>query len=72
MPYLMWYDDSPARPVEAKIRAAIMAYTVRFGAPPTVVLVSEADAAPAEVDGVVTRTAGTIRPRNFWAGREEG
>lgn len=65
---LMWYDDSK-RPVAIKLRDAITAYTARYGVPPAVAFVNEAEVCAA--DGVAVETRGWVRANNVWLGRAE-
>jgi hypothetical protein len=68
MLFLHWFDDSK-RPADAKLADACAAYTRRFGAPPNVALVNEADAG-AQADGVEVRVTGRIGKHNYQVGRD--
>lgn len=66
--FLMWFDDTPKRTQEDKIRAALAAHLQKFNQPATVVLVNPAEVV--EVSGVVVRGVGTVAKNTVWAGRE--
>ena len=70
MLYLVWYDENPKHSIEQKIVGAIEAFRARYGTPPNVALVSEADAAPAAVAGVATRIERRVSRNNIHVGWE--
>lgn len=70
MLYLHWFDDNPKHSIEAKIADAAQAYQNRYGTPPNVALVSEADNAPATVAGVRTRIEKRVGRNNVQVGIE--
>lgn len=70
MMFLVWYDDSPKKPIADKIQEAIAAYVVRFETRPGLVLVNLADYT--EMSEVMVRSERTVQPNTFWVGREDG
>lgn len=68
--FLMWYDDTPRRPLADKVADARAAYTARWGVAPAVALVNPADAEGQDVPGA--RPAPNIRPNTVWVGQGEG
>jgi len=68
MTYLGYYSDNPKTPVAARIAAGAQAYQDKFGEPPRVVLVSEADAAGLAVEGVVVLVKAWVRKSNYLFG----
>ena len=69
MLYLGWQDDNPKTTPARRIADACAAYARRFGTPPTVALVNEAQLC--EVDGLVVRSAGYIRKDIVWVGENQ-
>lgn len=66
MLFLGWFDDNPKKSVETKVKEGIAAYTERFNAQPTVVLMHQPDMiAYPEIE---VRTEAYIRKHNFWFG----
>lgn len=69
--YLCWFDDSPKTPIAARIEAGRRAYQERFGTPPRVVLVSEAEENERLVlDSMVALFKPWVRRNNYWFGME--
>lgn len=66
MLFLVWYDDSSKTPVADKIQAGIAAYTRRFQAHPSLVLVNAVDYM--ELPDILVRSARTVQPNTFWVG----
>lgn len=69
MLFLAIYDDSK-RSTAQKLEAAVSAYAARFGIPPTVILVNEADAG-ATWPGCEVRVEKRVGKDNFQLGRSE-
>lgn len=69
MTFLMWYDDTPKRPLADKVADARAAYLARWGVAAPVVLVNPDDlAAAGAIPGVTPRA--TIRRNTVWVGQE--
>lgn len=68
MIYLGWQDDNPKTIPARRVADAAAAYARRFGRPPTVALVNEAQICA--VEGIAVRSEGYIRRNNFWVGCE--
>lgn len=68
MTFLMWYDDTPRRPLADKVADARAAYLARWGVAAPVVLVNPDDLAGADVPGAIPRA--TIRRNTVWVGQE--
>jgi hypothetical protein len=69
MVFLVWYDDTPKKPVVDKIQEAITAYMQRFRTGPDLVLVNAID--HMEMTDVLVRSERTVQPNSFWVGRED-
>lgn len=69
MLFLAYFDDTPKRTTADKLRAATAAYANRFGVPPTLILVSEADK-DAAYPGAEVRVERRVGVNNFQIGRE--
>jgi hypothetical protein len=69
MQFLVWYDESPKKPVVDKIQEAIAAYAERFKMRPSLVLVNAVD--HLEMTEVTVRAQRTVQPNTFWVGRED-
>jgi hypothetical protein len=69
MVFLVWYDDTPKKPVVDKIQEAITAYIERFKTCPDLVLVNAID--HMEMTEVLVRSERTVQPNTFWVGRED-
>lgn len=68
--FFVWYDDTPKKPSEDKLREGIAAYIERFKIPPTLVLVNLAE--QLSVPDMIVRCERTVQPNSFWIGREDG
>lgn len=68
MLYLGWHDDTPKRTPARRIADAAAAYVRRFGRPPTIALVNEAQVC--EVPGLTVQVASYIRLNIVWVGCE--
>lgn len=69
MLYLGWQDDNPKTTPARRIADACAAYARRFGTPPTVALVNEAQIC--EVEGLTVRSEGYIRKDIVWVGENQ-
>jgi len=67
--YFVWFDDTPKKLANDKLQEAIAAYTVRFNAPPNLVLVNAID--KLERTDVMVRYERTVQPNSFWLGYED-
>jgi hypothetical protein len=69
MLFFVWYDDNPKKPVVEKIHEAMAAYTERFKARPSLLLVNETDYVG--LPDLLVRSERTVQPNTFWLGRED-
>lgn len=66
---LLWFDDSK-KPFPEKLSAAARRHTERFGSPPTLCLVNEAEHPGVEaVAGVKIEATKRVQPGHLWLGR---
>ena len=70
MSFLVWYDESPTKTVQAKIQDAVGAYVRRFTHRPLLALVNSID--QQEVKGVEVRSDSMVQPNNVWLRLEDG
>ncbi len=66
--FLLWYDDTKKKPVEAKILEGIERYIERFGETPNLCLINPSQAVQAQ--GIIVRPTTYVRPNNYWIGIE--
>jgi hypothetical protein len=64
MLFFVWYDDTPKKLVEDKIKEAVAAYIARFETRPRLVLVNAVD--QVKMSDVLVRAARTVQPNTFW------
>ena len=70
---LLWFDSSPKRSLEEKVKAAAERYAVKFGVPPNACFVNPELLGRKEVhiDGVQVSGAPNILPHHFLLGVSE-
>ena len=67
---MLWYDDTPGRPFDAKIELAVKYYLAKYGSAPTVCYVHPATL-PNQVatrQTLAVFAAQDILPYHFWLG----
>jgi hypothetical protein len=67
---LLWFDDNPQRPFDAKLERAVAYYAVKYGQPPNVCYVHPTclpQASPV-IAAVEVRAAQDILPHHFMLG----
>ncbi len=66
---LLWFDDSPTRPMADKIGNAVQRYQQKYGHPPDVCYVHPGHLEQeSQVEGVKVLPAQTVLPFHFWLG----
>jgi hypothetical protein len=67
---LLWFDDDPKRPLEAKVRRAAERYQAKFGAEPNTCYVNPGSVAEknARVDDLQILGAPFVLPNHFYVG----
>ncbi len=73
--YFVWYDDNPKKPVNTKIDEAVLRYKQKYGATPSICMLSEkiqsGDYAGVSTNlGIEVRTAKHVPQNYFWIGRD--
>lgn len=66
--YLLWFDDTPKRAQEQKIRAAAERYQARFGTEPNVALVNLNEVV--SIPGFIVRGVSYVGKNTVQVGRE--
>jgi hypothetical protein len=70
---LLWFDDSPTRPVGDKIERAVQRYQQKYGHAPDVCYVHPAqlkEGEPSLAEDVKVLPAKSVLPHHFWLGTQ--
>jgi hypothetical protein len=66
---LFWFDDTPGRTLEEKIKQAASRYQIKYGQPPTLCFVHPSALGDVEsVGGIEVNGLKTVLPSHLWLG----
>lgn len=66
---LFWFDDTPGRTLEEKIKQAATRYQIKYGQPPTLCFVHPSALGDVEsVGGIEVNGLKTVLPSHLWLG----
>ena len=67
---MLWFDDTPNRPLAAKIDRAIKHYRIKYGSSPNVCYVHPCSLQETESPGPPIKVVGVrdVLPHHFWLG----
>lgn len=66
---MLWFDNTPGKPLESKVREAAAYYYIKYGRRANLVMVHpETPIAETKVDGIEIQTSGSILSNHIWMG----